>query len=98
MNYLLLVVAILVLLFSLRKLSMIKYSKTLSVVKEAKQNARSMLWGVLVIAAMIYIPYQVWLLAGSSPYWDGLYIIAGTVLLTISLSFIFYYKNSVKFN
>jgi len=98
MNYLLLIVAIFVLLFALRKISMIKYNKGISVLKEAKQNLVSMLWGLLVFAAIIFIPYQVWVLTGSSHYWDGVFIIGGTGILTITVSFIFYYKSSVKFN
>ncbi|WP_163537581.1 hypothetical protein [Gracilibacillus sp. YIM 98692] len=39
MNYLLLIVAFFVLLFSLRRISMIKYHKKPSALKEAKQNA-----------------------------------------------------------
>ncbi|SDZ83892.1 hypothetical protein SAMN05421743_101376 [Thalassobacillus cyri] len=96
MNYLSLIVTIFVLLFALRKISRIKYSKSHSAIKEAKQNVISLLWGVLVIAAMIFIPYKVWMLTGSSPYWDGFYIVGGTALLTITVSFIFYYKSSVK--
>ncbi|MFE8700834.1 hypothetical protein ACFYKX_09425 [Cytobacillus sp. FJAT-54145] len=98
MNYLVIIIAIFVLLFALRKISMIKYSKRLSVLKEAKQNVISMLWGVLVIAAIIFIPYQVWILTGSSHYWDGVYIIGGATLFTIIISFIFYYKSTVKYS
>lgn len=98
MNYLLLVVAIFFLFFALRSISKIKYSKRLSVLKEAKQNVISMLWGVLVIGAFIFIPYQVWVLTGSSHDWDGVYIIGGTAFLTITICFIFYYKSTVKFN
>ncbi|CQR47525.1 hypothetical protein BN1058_01848 [Paraliobacillus sp. PM-2] len=98
MNYLLLIAAIFLLLIALRKISMIKYAKGISTLKEAKQNVISMLWGVLVISALIIIPYQVWVLTGSSQYWDGVYIIGGTALLTITVSIISYYKSSMKFN
>ncbi|WP_208586178.1 hypothetical protein [Gracilibacillus suaedae] len=98
MNYLLLITAILVLLFSLRQISMIKYPKRHSALKEVKQNAISMLWGVLVIAAIIFIPYQVWVITGSSPYWDGVYVIGGTALLTITVSFIIYDKSYQRGN
>ncbi|MCP8616357.1 hypothetical protein [Salirhabdus salicampi] len=92
MDYLLLIVAIFLLLFALRKVSMIKYSKKHSALKEAKQNVVSLLWGVLIILAMGFIPYQVWVLTGSSHYWDGVYIVGGTALLTIAVSFIFFIK------
>ena len=98
MNYLLLIVTIFVLLFALRKISMIKYYKGISVLKEAKQNVVLMLWGLLVFAAIIFIPYQVGVLTGSSHNWDGFYIIGGIGILTITVSFIFYYRSSVKFN
>ncbi len=60
MNYLLLIAAIFVLLFALRKISLIKYSKRHTAIKEAKQNVVSLLWGVLVVSAINFIPYQVW--------------------------------------
>ncbi|WP_430787254.1 hypothetical protein VBD025_15970 [Virgibacillus flavescens] len=98
MNYLLLIGAIFILLFSLRKISMIKYSKTDSSLKDSKQNVVSLLWGILVISAIIFIPYQVWVLTGSSHYWDGAYIIGGTALLTIVLTFVFYYKSTSRYH
>jgi len=98
MNYLLLFVAIVVLLFALRKITMIKYPKKNTVIKEAKKNTVSLLWGVLVVSAIIFIPYQVWVLTGSSHYFDAVYIIGGTAFLTTTLSFIFYYKSAKKFN
>ncbi|WP_113929452.1 hypothetical protein [Bacillus sp. P14.5] len=98
MNYLLFILAIFVLLFALRKVSMIKYSKKHSALIDVQQNAKSLLWGVLVISAIIFIPYQVWVLTGKSHYFDAVYIIGGTALLTIALSFIYYYKSAVKYN
>ncbi|WP_113927073.1 hypothetical protein [Bacillus sp. P14.5] len=98
MNYLLFILVIFVLLFALRKVSMIKYSKRHSALIDVQQNAKSLLWGVLVISAIIFIPYQVWVLTGKSHYFDAVYIIGGTALLTIALSFIYYYKSAVKYN
>jgi hypothetical protein len=98
MNYLLLIIAVFVLLFSLRKVSMIKYSKRHSALKKAKQNAILFLWWALVAFALILIPYQVWILTGRSHYFDAVYIIGGTIILMLALSFIFYYKCAVKFN
>lgn len=54
--------------------------------------------GVLIIFAMILIPYQVWVLTGSSHYFDAVYIIGGTTLITIIVSFTFYYFRAKKFN
>ncbi len=56
------------------------------------------MWGVLIILAMILIPYQVWVMTGASHYWDGVYIVFGTAILTIIVSFTFYYFNVKKFN
>ncbi|TYS17133.1 hypothetical protein FZC78_11005 [Rossellomorea vietnamensis] len=98
MNFLLFILSIFVLLFALRKVSMIKYSKRHSVFKDVQQNAKSLLWGVLVISAIIFIPYQIWVLTGEPQTFGAVYIIGGTALLTIALSFIFYYKSAVKYN
>ncbi|WP_217585862.1 hypothetical protein [Lentibacillus saliphilus] len=98
MNYVLLIVAAIALLFALRKISLIKYSKNTSFLRDAKHNVMSLLWGIPVFIAIMLIPYQVWILTGSSRYWDGVYIIGGTAILTIAVSFVFYYKCSVKYN
>ncbi|GGM18363.1 hypothetical protein GCM10011351_00190 [Paraliobacillus quinghaiensis] len=92
MDFLLLIISIFLLLFALTKVSKVKYSKDASTLKEAKLNVISLLWGVVIIAAMIFIPYQVWTISGSSTYWDGAYILLGTGLITAIFSFIFYYK------
>lgn len=84
--------------FALTKLSKIRYSKDDSILKEAKLNIISLLWGVLIVTSMILIPYQVWVITGGSNYWDGVYIFLGTGLLSILISFIFYNKVAAKYN
>lgn len=98
MDFVLLLITITVLLFALRKVSKIRYFSKDSILKDAKKNVVSLMWGVLIILAMIRIPYHVWVLTGSSPYWDGAYIVFGAALLTIILSFTFYYFSVKKFN
>lgn len=97
MNFLLLIIAIIILLFSLRKMSMMKYLKSNFTTKEVKQNVISLCWGIVIFCAILFIPYQVWVLTGKSHYFDAVYIIGGTALITTIISFIFYYK-SLKYN
>ncbi|GAA0479660.1 hypothetical protein GCM10008986_00120 [Salinibacillus aidingensis] len=94
MDILFLLAAIFVLLFALKRLSMITFAEDDTVLKAVKHKALSLFWVVLIISAFIYIPYKVWVLTGRSHYWDGAYIIGGTALLTIIISFVFYYKIS----
>ena len=96
MDYFILIIAIFTLLFSMRKMSKMKQFKHDSTIKEVKQNIIALLWGIFILVALIVIPYQVWELTGKSQDWDGVYIIGGTALLTIVVSFVFYYKSSLK--
>ena len=98
MEYLLLLIAIILLLFSLKKLARIKYSNTDGLAEDVKQNVLSLLWGIVVVSAILAIIYQVWVVTGKSSYWDGVFILGGTALLTFFSSFWFYYKSSVKYN
>ncbi|WP_411955039.1 hypothetical protein ACKXGF_04500 [Alkalibacillus sp. S2W] len=96
MDYVLLIAAITLLLIATRQLSKINYTDGFSVLKEAKQNIISMLWGTFIVTLIIFIPYQVWTVTGMSTYWGGVYIFGGSLLLTIALTFIFYYHSSVR--
>ncbi|NIK12621.1 hypothetical protein [Alkalibacillus almallahensis] len=96
MDYILLIAAITLLLIATRQLSKIKYTDGFSVLKEAKQNIISMLWGTLIVVMIIHIPHRIWVITGSSPYWGGVYIFGGSLLVTIALTFIFYYQSSVR--
>ncbi|AST91277.1 MULTISPECIES: hypothetical protein [Sutcliffiella] len=98
MDYLLLLTSIILLLFSLKKIAMIKYRTTDGIAADIKQNILSLLWGIVVVSAILTIIYQVWVVTGKSSYWDGVFILGGTALLTFFSSFWFYYKSSVKFN
>ncbi|CAG9623722.1 hypothetical protein BACCIP111883_04554 [Sutcliffiella rhizosphaerae] len=60
MNLLLLVFSIFLLLFSMTKLAKIKYSKNDSILKEARSNLISLLWGGVAIAGYLLTTYQVW--------------------------------------
>ena len=96
MNLILLVISIIILLFSLRQMTIMETSKKKSIIQEIKKNIVLLIWGIPLILALVFIPYQVWILAGKSNAWDGVYVISGTAFLTIIISFIFYYKNKVK--
>ncbi|WP_227940405.1 hypothetical protein [Alkalihalobacillus deserti] len=98
MNFILLITAILVLLFSLRQMTLIEKSTNNSDIQEIKQNISLLICGIPVIVALAFIPYQVWVLAGESNDWDGVYIIGGTAIVSIIISFVFYYKGKLKFN
>ncbi|WP_100407830.1 hypothetical protein [Bacillus solitudinis] len=98
MNSILLIIAILVLFFSLRQMTLIEKSKNKSTMQEIKQNISLLLCGIPAIVALVFIPYQVWVLTGKSNDWDGVYIIGGTVIIAIIISFVFYYKRKLKSN
>jgi hypothetical protein len=80
------------------KMARIKYSKNDSILKEARLNLVSLLWGGLAVAGYLFTTYQVWVLAGSSVYWDGVYVLLGTALLTAIICFVFYYKVNAMYN
>jgi hypothetical protein len=92
MNYIFLAIAVLVLLFSLKKMIIIENRINKSVIQEIKQNINLLLYGIPTIIAMVYIPYQMWVLTGKSNDWDGVYVIVGSALITIIISYVYYYK------
>ncbi|MBP3951807.1 hypothetical protein [Bacillus suaedae] len=98
MDYILLIIAILVLFSSLRQMTLIENSKIKSTMQELKLNSSLLLCGIPTIVALVFIPYQVWVLTGKSNNWDGVYILGGTVVAVIIISFIFYYKRKLRFN
>lgn len=93
-----LITTILVLLFSLRQMTLIEKYKNKSAIQEMKKNVSLLLCGIPAIVALAFIPYQVWALTGKSNDWDGVYIIGGTAIIAIIISFVFYYKRKLKFN
>jgi len=80
------------------KLTKIKYSKNDSILKEARSNLISLLLGGVAVAGYLITSYQVWVLAGSSVYWDGVCVVLGTALLTAIICFSFYYKVNARYN
>jgi len=97
MNLILLITAVLVLLLSLRQMTLIEKSTNKSAIQEIKQNINFLLYGIPMIATLVFIPYQVWVLTGESNDWDGVYIIGGTALSIIVISLVYYYKRKLKF-
>jgi hypothetical protein len=79
-------------------MTLVEKSKSKSTIHEIKQNIILLLCGIPVIVALANIPYQVWVLTGKSNDWDGVYIIGGTAIIVIIISFVFYNKRKLKFN
>lgn len=97
MNILLLMIAIIVLLFSLRKMTIVEYSNNKkSFSQEINHNLKLLAWGFPMVVTLIFIPYQTWIFVGKSSDWDGVYIVIGTAIITILSSFTFYYRLKVE--
>ena len=94
LHFILLTLSLFLLFFVAKKIVSLEKMKSKSILKEAKQNAFMLLWGAVLIFLLLFIPYQVWKLTGSSHGWDGVYIVGGAEIITISL--LFYYYNKVK--
>ncbi|MGD6966231.1 hypothetical protein ACQCVP_07375 [Rossellomorea vietnamensis] len=98
MKYILLGAGVIVLLFSLRNLTLIEQRDNHSITQEIRQNVRLLLYGIPLIGALAFIPYQVWVITGKSEDWDGMFIMGGTAITAIILSYFIYYKRKLKFN
>jgi tellurite resistance protein TehA-like permease len=98
MDVILFVIAIIILFISLWKMAVMKQTNKQTTKQEIQQNIILLAWGIPLISALVLIPYQVWVLSGKSIDWDGVYIIGGAAVLTIVISFTFYYKSKVKFS
>jgi len=97
MNLLLLILSMVILLFSLKKMTIIELNnKNKSVLQEIYYHVNLLLWGFPIVVTLLFIPYQTWILSGRSSDWDGVYIIFGTAIITILISFTIYYKSKVK--
>lgn len=96
MNILLLSVAIITLFVVLKKITTIESRKANSVKKQIKQHTILSLWGILLGVCILIIPYQIWIITGSSTDWNGVYIIGIAFLVTVVMSMTFYSKCKVR--
>ncbi|MEK3808077.1 hypothetical protein MHB63_16280 [Bacillus sp. FSL H8-0547] len=98
MHVLLLTAGLFVLLFAVRKMVSGEKTNPKTTLAEAKQIARSMLLGIVIVLSLIFITYEVWILAGSSEDWDGVYISTAAVIGTVLLSFGYYHRVKSKYS
>ncbi|WP_078549196.1 hypothetical protein [Litchfieldia alkalitelluris] len=98
MDFILLVIVIIILFISIIKMTVLEKLKTKSTTEEIKQNVTFIFWGIPIIFALVFIPYQVWALTGKLNDWGGVYILGGTALLTIIITFTLYYTRKIKLN
>ncbi|MFC0560830.1 hypothetical protein [Halalkalibacter alkalisediminis] len=96
MNIFLLVVAIVTLLTVLKRITAIEKINAGSIKKEIKKHTFLMLWGIIFVSCILFIPYQIWVLTGSSNDWNGVYIIGASVIATIIMCFTFYSTFKIK--
>lgn len=92
MNVVLLVSAVITMIVVLNNIISIEKKKPSSMGKEIKQTLHIMPWGLLLLGCLILIPFEVWVLTGSSNDWDGVYIVAATFIMTLILCYAYYYK------
>ncbi|WP_282032851.1 hypothetical protein [Metabacillus indicus] len=95
-HVLLLTAGLFIMLFAVRKMVTGEKSKPKTILAEAKQIARSMLLGIVTVLSLLFITYEVWILAGSSVDWSGVYITAAASIGTALLSFGYYYRVKSK--
>ncbi|MBM4761080.1 hypothetical protein [Bacillus sp. B15-48] len=97
-HFLFLVIGLFSLVFVVRKIASLEKIECKTLVKEVKQNVRSLLWGIILVFLILVIPYEVWSLTGSSNDWDGVYITGATAIGTIIFCFSYYYRLKSKYN
>jgi len=96
MNVFILLIAMVTLLAVLKKITLIESTSTKSLKNEVKKNTQLMLWGILLMFCVLLIPYQVWVITGSSNDWDGVYILGAVLIVTVILCFTMYSKYKKK--
>ncbi|WP_046173609.1 hypothetical protein [Domibacillus indicus] len=92
MNIIFLAAAVLTSLTVLRKIISIERIKPESAAKKIKKNAIMMVWGLLLVFCILFIPYQTWILTGRLNDWNGVYILGASATATVILCFSFYFK------
>lgn len=88
--------AILLLIFSIKRIRSIEKVKPTTGPKEMLQILRSLFWGLLVLMLFFLIPMIIWKLSGGSTNWDGVYIIFASAIGTIALFFGYYSRLKAK--
>jgi hypothetical protein len=92
MHLILLLVGLTALLLIVRKMVSVELQqKSSTILDEAKHNAIILLWGITIMFLLLFIPYQAWQLAGSSQYWDGAFVMGGSLIASVFICFGYYY-------
>ncbi|TDL82410.1 hypothetical protein [Peribacillus frigoritolerans] len=96
-HVLLLIAVFFFLLYAVRKMVTGEKYNPETTLAEAKQIARSMLLGIVIVISLIVIAYEAWVLSGRSADWDGVYITAAAITGTAAFSFGYYYRVKSKY-
>ncbi|MDL4842300.1 hypothetical protein [Aquibacillus rhizosphaerae] len=96
MRFIVLIISIILLLFIISKVTSVEKRKIVSMTDEVFQNFYLLLWGIGLIFLILFIPYQVWRITGSSYGWGGAYIFGFTVIAIILLVYYSYSKFKLK--
>ncbi|WP_430786706.1 hypothetical protein VBD025_14510 [Virgibacillus flavescens] len=91
-NFIFLILAVFILIVVIRMLACVGVKKPASPIKEVKHNVIKLLLGIVLCTIILVIPYQIWMLTGSSHDWDAAYIIGATAIITVVFCFYYYYK------
>ncbi|BCB03993.1 hypothetical protein [Bacillus sp. KH172YL63] len=90
------ILALILFIISIKKVASFNMDAQRNLFNAVKENARLLLWGLILLTLLMFIPYQIWVLTGSSAGWDGMYIIGGTGLLMVIFSFAYFYRESSR--
>lgn len=88
--------AILLLMFSTKRIRSIEKVKSTTGPKEMLQILHSLFWGLLVLMLFFLIAMIIWKLSGGSTNWDGVYIIFASAIGTIVFFFGYYGRLKAK--
>lgn len=58
---------------------------------EVKHNATVLLWGIGILGLILFIPYQAWVLAGSSQGLHGALVMGASLIFSVFICFSTYY-------
>lgn len=96
MDISLLVIALITLIYILKKIATLENVNAKSLTNEIKQNTIMMMWGILLVICLLFIPFQIWVITGSSNNWDGVYMIGASIIATLFICMAFYSKFKVN--
>ncbi len=80
------------LFYSVKKLAKVNQGQNHIIKEDIIRNSKMLVMGLMMVLSLFLIISQVWVMTGGSHDWDGVYVVGGTIVLTLLISFWYFFK------